>query len=123
MSRFCEIVFCVPLVFRRHVCLSNLKHSPSRELPLSARKTACLSLPYLTCNIKYSYNSGILLLVIAKCSLPQCAFLAYELFTGLNRGRTRRMILAFTIQWFSHDVTKIENTRLSILLRFYFHGV
>ena len=38
MSRFCEIVFCAPLLFRRHVCLSNLKHSPSRELPLTSRK-------------------------------------------------------------------------------------
>lgn len=59
--------------------------------------TACLSLPYLTCNIEYSYQSGILLLVIAKCLLLLCAFLAYELFTGLNRGRTRRIILVFTI--------------------------
>ena len=25
--------------------------------------------------------------------------------------------------WFSHDVTKIQPTKLSILLRFYFHGV
>ena len=25
--------------------------------------------------------------------------------------------------WFSHDVTKIHTTKLSILLRFYFHGV
>ena len=25
--------------------------------------------------------------------------------------------------WFSHDVTKIQTTILSILLRFYFHGV
>ena len=25
--------------FRSHVCLSNLKHAPSRELPLTARKT------------------------------------------------------------------------------------
>ena len=25
--------------------------------------------------------------------------------------------------WFSHDVTKIRTTKLSILLRFYFHGV
>ena len=39
MSRFCEIVFCATLLFRRHVCLSNLKHSSSRELPLTARKT------------------------------------------------------------------------------------
>ena len=39
MSRFWEIVFCLPLLFRRHVCLSKLKHSPSRELPLTARKT------------------------------------------------------------------------------------
>ena len=39
MSRFWEIVFCVPLLFRRHVCLSKLKHLPSRELPLTARNT------------------------------------------------------------------------------------
>ena len=26
-------------------------------------------------------------------------------------------------RWFSHDVTKIQNTELSILLRFYFHDV
>jgi len=25
--------------------------------------------------------------------------------------------------WFSHDVTKIQTAKLSILLRFYFHGV
>ena len=25
--------------------------------------------------------------------------------------------------WFSHDVTKIQTTKLSILLRFYFYGV
>ena len=39
MSRFWEIVFCVPLLFRRHVYLSNLKHAPSCELPLTAQKT------------------------------------------------------------------------------------
>ena len=39
MSRFWEIVFRVPLLFRRHVCLSKLKHSPSRAFPLTARKT------------------------------------------------------------------------------------
>ena len=39
MSRFWEIAFCLPLLFRRHVCLSKLKHSPLRELPLTARKT------------------------------------------------------------------------------------
>ena len=26
-------------------------------------------------------------------------------------------------RWFSHDVTKIQTTKLSILLRFYFHDV
>ena len=25
--------------------------------------------------------------------------------------------------WFSHDVTKLQTTKLSILLRFYFHGI
>ena len=46
MSRFCEIVFCAPLHYRRHVCSSNLKHSPSRELPLTARKTVFSRLNY-----------------------------------------------------------------------------
>ena len=39
MSRFWEIVFCVPVLFRHHVCLSNLRHEPSRELSLTACKT------------------------------------------------------------------------------------
>ena len=39
MSRFWEIVFCVPLLFHRHVCLCKLKHSLSPELPLTARET------------------------------------------------------------------------------------
>ena len=28
-----------------------------------------------------------------------------------------------TYCWFLHDVTKIQTTKLSMLLRFYFHGV
>ena len=39
MSRFWEIVFCVPLLLRRHVYFSNLKQAPSRKLPLTALKT------------------------------------------------------------------------------------
>ena len=39
MSRFWEILFCVPLLFRRHVCVSFLKRTPSHELPLTAHKT------------------------------------------------------------------------------------
>ena len=39
MSRFWEILFCVPLLFRRHICESYLKHTPSHELPLTAHKT------------------------------------------------------------------------------------
>ena len=39
MSRFWEIVFCVPLLFRCLVCLSNLKQVPSGKLPLTSRKT------------------------------------------------------------------------------------
>ena len=39
MSRFSEIVFCVPLLFCHHVCLSNFKKAPSCVLPLNARKT------------------------------------------------------------------------------------
>ena len=32
-------------------------------------------------------------------------------------------IKSFKYCWFSHDVTKIQTTKVSILLRFYFHGV
>ena len=31
--------------------------------------------------------------------------------------------LALRYCWFSHDVSKIQATKLSILLKFYFHGV
>ena len=39
MSRFWEIVFFVHFFFRCHVCLSNVKHAPSREVPLTACET------------------------------------------------------------------------------------
>ena len=38
MRRFWEIVFCVPLLFCCHFCLSK-KHAPSRNLPLTTHKT------------------------------------------------------------------------------------
>ena len=38
--------------FRRHVCLSNLKHTPSRELPLTARKTV---FSHLKCESRTNY--------------------------------------------------------------------
>ena len=57
MSRFWEIVFCVPLLLRRHVYFSNLKQAPSRKLPLTALKTVLshLKLPILQ---KRPYNHG-----------------------------------------------------------------
>ena len=59
MSRFWEIVFFVPLVLRRHVCLSKFKHSASRELPLTAHKTVFshLKRKILQVNIEYSRTS------------------------------------------------------------------
>ena len=36
--------------FRRHDCLSNLKHAPSRELPLTARKTV---FSHLKCRLDF----------------------------------------------------------------------
>ena len=35
--------------------------------------------------------------------------------------RSEKSLLKLPIGWFSHDVTKIQTTKLSILLRFYFH--
>ena len=37
--------------------------------------------------------------------------------------KKRKKETIFTYCWFSHDVTKIQTTKLSILLRFYFHGI
>ena len=50
MSSFWEIVFCVSLLFCCHVCLSDLKHAPSRELPLTAHKTV---FSYLKCILSF----------------------------------------------------------------------
>ena len=45
MSTFWEIVFCEPLHFSPPCLLSNLKHAPSREYPLTARKTVSERVP------------------------------------------------------------------------------
>ena len=46
------------MLFRHHVCLSNLKHAPSRKLPLTAHKTVFshlkLSACWLSRNIFYT---------------------------------------------------------------------
>ena len=41
----------------------------------------------------------------------------------LSRHSTVLWSPAVMYCWFSHDVTKIQTTKISILLRFYFHGV
>ena len=41
---------------------------------------------------------------------------------GSSHGDTRLLDYG-TLLGFSHDVTKIQTTKLSILLRFYFHDV
>ena len=38
-------------------------------------------------------------------------------------GGGEGVVLMMAYCWFSHDVTKIQTTKLSILLRFYFHDV
>ena len=57
MSRFWEIVFCVPLLFRRR--LSNLKHAQSRELPLTARKTVFSHLKEMILVWKFGQNHSL----------------------------------------------------------------
>ena len=37
------------------------------------------------------------------------------------RGGGEGVVPMMAYCWFSHDVTKIQTTKLSILLRFYFH--
>ena len=38
-------------------------------------------------------------------------------------GQQERIIFEPAYCWFSHDVAKIQTTKLSMLLRFYFHEV
>ena len=91
MSRFWEIVFCAPflepLFFRRHVCLSNLKHAPSRELPLNARKTVFSHLKNIR---KIVQHSQTFIDTIAPTILSQ--FLKeYWLRSWLDFGRERTL--------------------------------
>ena len=85
MSRFWEIVFCVPLLFHRHVSLSNLKHELSRELPLTTAKTVFSHLecplklqcqhPFSQSKISLSLNVAIqVLLVMHLGPLSQLCF-------------------------------------------------
>ena len=57
-----------------------------------------------------------------------CERLWYWDFDTLSLAFFYRFLRKLTLQkclhcWFSLDVTKIQTTKLSILLRFYFHGV
>ena len=47
------MVFSVPLLFRYHVCLSDLKHAPSRELLLTIHKTV---FSYIKCIIYFDVS-------------------------------------------------------------------
>jgi len=82
MSRFWEIVFCLPLLFRRHVCLYKLKQSPSCELPLTARKT-------VLSHLKEMYESSP--------HVRECGFRNPGLWTGIQLKESG-MLLRIGIQ-------------------------
>ena len=63
MSRFEKLSFVYHCFFRRHVCLSNLTHAPSRELSLTARKTVFSHL-----NVKDAVPKGLRTRVVYKFS-------------------------------------------------------
>ena len=63
MSRFEKLFSVYHCFFRHHVCLSNLKHAPSRELPLTARKTVFSHL-----NVKDAVPEGLRTRVVYKFS-------------------------------------------------------
>ena len=63
MSRFEKLSSVYHFFFRRHVCLSNLKHAPSLELPLTARKTVFSHL-----NVKDAVPEGLRTRVVYKFS-------------------------------------------------------
>ena len=50
-------------------------------------------------------------------------FLKDSIFCNIQGILMKCIVTSSTYCWFSHDVTKIQTTKLSILLRFYFHGV
>ena len=68
MSRFWEIVFCVPLLFHHHVCLSNLKHLPLRKLPLTSHITVFRHLKALK---KFFQHPSAIFMSIAKTTWIQ----------------------------------------------------
>ena len=51
------------------------------------------------------------------------SFTDHSLFFFLLKSKVSSILLFGWYSWFSHDVTKIQTTKLSILLRFYFDGV
>ena len=70
-------------------------------------------------NAPYSKSSLIHPLV----SLWFIFYIPADLSIVLNVTFPLSFTFCTTYCWFSHDVTKIQTTKLSILLRFYFHGI
>ena len=66
------------MLFHRHVCLSNLKHAPSRKLPLTAHTTVFSHLNMVTMTSCHSIEMTPLLILLAPCftalSNPQSSF-------------------------------------------------
>ena len=60
-----------------------------------------------------------------RTSLYMCSDSVTILTTGIPNSPYERLSNEWWMNewWFLHDVTKIQTTKLSILLRFYFHGV
>ena len=93
ISRFCDVVFCVPLPFRCRVCLSNLKHAPSRELLLTACKTV---FSHLNPSIEATSKSCLLMLLVTV--------FPFLLRKSKNGGAIRRNILFMDPVWDSFFV-------------------
>ena len=74
--------------FRRHVCLSNLKHVPSRELLLTARKTVFSHLKWQ--KINYARNIEIrrkhTFMITKKICMPRAFNLSFVQNTFFNKG-------------------------------------
>ena len=97
MSRFWEIVFCVPLLFRRHVGLSNLKHEPSRKLPLTARKTV------------FSHLNAIWLCTLGHVAAGLGGACFFFFFRYLPLRATTQRLLVSAPGWFDHRFCCNEN--------------
>ena len=93
MSRFWEIVSCVPLLFSPPCCLSNLKHAPARELPLTARETVFSHLKLISEHVIWYHPNKVTQGIVCICKQK-------TLFTRQNQTEN-----ALPVNWLPNRIS------------------